>query len=133
MDFAFYVVEFHMDVGISRLQPIINRLCEEDGTVLTTRAAKGDHQVAEMPLLVVLDALTDDAFHVVEEDMDRRLGHEVVDDFPIAAGLGLELGLATWIRQSATVEHEATAVAAEVVGIAFFEGETVDSYCEFRV
>ena len=110
-----------MDVGIGRLQPFINRLGEEDGAMLSARAAKRDHQVAEMALAVVVDTLSDDAFHMVEEDMDRRFGHEVVDDFPIAASLGFEFGFATRIGQGATVEHEAAAVAAEVVGIAFFE------------
>ena len=70
---------------------------------------------------------------MVEEDMDGRLGHEVVDDFPVAAGLGLELGLTTRIGQGTTVEHEAAAVAAEVVGIAFSERKTVDGYGEFGV
>ena len=117
-----------MDVGIGGLQPFVNGLGEENGAVLSACAAKRDHQVAEMPLAVVVDALSDDAFHMVEEDMDGRLGHEVVDDFPVTAGLGLELGFATRIRQSTTVEHKAAAVAAEVIGIAFFEGEAV--YCD---
>ena len=65
--------------------------------------------------------------------MDGWLGHEVVDDFPVAASLGLELGLTTRIGQGTTVKHKAAAVTAEVIGIAFFEGETVYGYCEFRV
>ena len=133
LDFAFDVVQYHVDVGIGGLEPFVNGLGEEDGAVLAACAAERDHQVAEMALAVVVDALSDDGFHVVEEDMDGRLGHEVVDDLPVAAGLGLELGLATWVGQGAAVEDEAAAVAAEVVGVAFFEGEAVDGYCEFRV
>ena len=120
-DFAFDVIQFQMNIGVSRLQPFIYRLGKEDGAVLSARAAEGYHQVAEMALTVVVDALSDDAFHVVEEDMDGRLGHEVVDDLPVAASLGLELGLTARVGQGATVEHEAAAVAAEVVGVAFFE------------
>ncbi len=78
-----------------------------------------------MALTVVVDALSDDGFHVVKEDMDGRLGHQVINDFPIAAGLGLELRLAARIGQGATVEDETAAVAAEVVGIAFSERKTV--------
>ena len=133
LDFAFDVVHYNMDVRIGRLEPFVDGLGEEDGAVLSARAAERDHQVAEMPFAVVVDALTDDGFHVVEEDVDGRFGHQVVDDFPVATGLGLELGFAARIGQGAAVEDEATAVAAEVVGIAFFEGETVYGYCEFRV
>ena len=120
-DFAFDVVQFQMDVGVSRLQPFIYRLGKEDGAVLSARAAEGYHQVAEMAFEVVVDTLSDDAFHMVEEDMDGRLGYEVVDDLPVAASLGLELGLTAWIGQGTAVEHEAASVAAEVVGVAFFE------------
>ena len=122
-----------MNVWVSRLQPFVDGLGKEDGAVLSARAAKRHHQVAEMPFAVVVDALSDDAFHMVEEDMDGWLGHEVVDDFPVATGLGLELGLATRIGQGAAVEDEAAAVAAEVVGIAFSERKTVDGYGEFGV
>ena len=117
-----------MDVGIGRLEPFVDGLGEEDGAVLSARAAKGDHQVAEMPFFVVFNALAHNAFHVVEEDMDGRLGHEVVDDFPVAAGLGLELGFATRIGQGTTVEDEAAAVAAEVGWVTFLESEAIDSY-----
>ena len=133
LDFAFYVVQFQVDVWIIRLEPLVNRLGEEDGAVLSARAAEGDHQVAEMPLTVVVDALSDDSFHMFEKDMDGRFGHQIINDFPVAPRLGLELRFAARVGQGAAVEDEAAAVAAEVVGIAFFEGETVDSYCEFRV
>ena len=132
-DFAFDVVEFQVDVMVSGLQPIVYRLREEDGAVLSACAAERDHEVTEMPLAVVVDTLPDDGFHMVEEDMDGWLGHEVVDDLPVAAGLGLELRLTTWIGQGAAVEYMAATVAAEVVGVAFFEGETVDGNSEFRV
>ena len=133
LDFAFNVVYHHVDVGIRRLEPFVNRLGEEDGTVLSARTAERHHQVAEMAFAIVVDTLSDDGFHMVEEDMDGRLGHEVVNDFPVAAGLGLELGLTAWVGQGAAVEDEAAAVAAEVVGIALFKREAVDSDCEFRV
>ena len=132
-DFAFDVIQFQVDVGIGHLQPFVDGLGKEDGAVLSARATKGDHQVAEMALTVVVDTLSDDAFHMVEKDMDGWLCHEVVDDLPVAARLGLELGLATWVGQGATVEHEATSVAAEVVGVAFFEGEAVYCNGEFGV
>ena len=120
-DFAFDVVQFQMDVGVSRLKPFVYGLGKEDGAVLSARAAKGYHQVAEMPLAVVVDTLTDDAFHMVEKDMDGRLGHEVVYDLPVAACLGLELGFAAWIGQGTTVEHETAAVAAEVGWVTLLE------------
>ena len=120
-DFAFDVVQFQVDVGIGRLQPFVDGLGEEDGAVLSARATKGDHQIAEMALSVVVDALPDDAFHMVEEDMDGRFGHEVVDDLPIAAGLCFEFRFTSRIGQGATVEYEAASVAAEVIGVAFFE------------
>ena len=127
------MIQFQMDVGIGRLQPFVDGLGEENGAVLSACAAKRHHQVAEMPFSVVVYALSDDAFHMVEEDMDGWLGHEVVDDLPVAAGLGLELRLTTRIGQGAAVEHEAAAVAAEVVGVAFLERETIDGYGEFGV
>ena len=65
--------------------------------------------------------------------MDGRLGHQIVNDFPIAARLGLEFGFAAWIGQGATVEHETAAVAAEVVGVAFSEREAVYCNGEFGV
>ena len=77
--------------------------------------------------------LANNGFHMVEENVDLRFGHQIVDDFPVAAGLGLEFGLASRIWEGATVEHEAAAVAAEVVGIAFLEGKTVDGDGEFGV
>lgn len=132
-DFAFDVIQFQVDVGIGHLQPFVDGLSEEDGAMLSTRATEGDHQVAEMALAVVIDTLSDDAFHMVEKDMDGWLCHEVVDDFPVASGLGLELGFATRVRQGAAVEDEAAAVATEVVGIAFSERKTVDGYGEFGV
>ena len=132
-DFAFNVVQYQVDVWISRFEPFVNRLGEEDGTVLSARAAEGHHQVAEMALTVVVDALSDDGLDMVEEDMDGRLGHQVIDDFPVAAGLGLEFGLTTRIGQGAAVENEAAAVAAEVGRIAFSEGETIYSDGEFGV
>ena len=94
---------------------------EEDGAMLSPCATKGYHQVAEMALTVVVDTLTDDAFHMVEKDMDGWFGHEVVDDLPVAAGLGLELGFATWVGQGAAIEHEAAAVAAEVGWVTLLE------------
>ena len=133
LDFAFDVVQYQMDVRVGRLQPFVYRLGEEDGAVLSACAAEGDHQVAEMTFFVVFHALAYDAFHVVEEDVDGRLGHQVINDFPVASGLGLELRLATWVGEGTAVEDEAASVAAEVVGIAFLEGETVDGDGEFRV
>ena len=94
LDFAFDVVQHHVDVRIGRLEPFVNCLGTEDGAVLSARAAEGDHQVTEMAFAVVVDTLSDDGFHVVEENVDGWLGHQVVDDFPVAAGLGFELGFA---------------------------------------
>ena len=128
LDFTFDVVQYQVDVGIGRFEPFVNRLGEKYGAVLSARAAEGHHQVAEMALTVVVDALSDDGFDMVEEDMDGWFGHQVIDDFPVAAGLGLELWLTARVGQCAAVEHKAAAVAAEVVGIAFFERETV--YCD---
>ena len=122
------MVQFQMNVRVFLFQPFIYGLGEEDGTVLPARAAKRNHQIAEMAFDVIVNALAHNAFHMVEEDMDERLGHEVVDDFPVAASLGLELGFAAWVGQGAAVEHEAASVATEVVGVAFFEGEAV--YCD---
>lgn len=127
------MIQYQMDIWISLFQPIVNRLREEDGTMLSARAAKGHHQIREMPFLVVLNTLTDNAFHMVKEVMDGWFCHEVVDDFPVAAGLSLELRLSTRVGQGTAVEDVAAAVSAEVVGVAFFERKTVDGYGKFRV
>ena len=127
------MVQYQVNVGIILLQPFVEGLGKKDGTMLPARAAEGHHQIAEMPLFVVFNTLTDNPFHVVEENVYGRLCRQIVDDFPITAGLGLELRFAAWVGQGTTVENETAAVTAEVVGIAFSERETVYGNGELRV
>ena len=133
LDSLFYMVQYQVNVGIGLFQPFVEGLGEKDGTMLSARAAEGHHQIAEMPFSVVVNTLTDNPFHMVEENVYGWLGHQIVDDFPVTACLGLEIRFAAWVGQGTTVENEAASIAAEVVGIAFSERETVYGYGEFRV
>ena len=92
LDFAFDVVQYYVDVGIGRFESFVNRLREKYGTMLSARAAERDHQVAEMALTVVVNALSDDGFHMVKEDMDGWFSHQVVDNLPVSASLALNSG-----------------------------------------
>ena len=65
--------------------------------MLTAGAAKRDHQVVEMPLQIIVDALSDDAFHMVQKHMGLRLLDQILSHFPVASGLGLELRLSSRI------------------------------------
>ena len=132
MDVLFDVVEIDVDVGVGRFDPVGDALGEEHGSMLSTGAAEGDHQVVEMPFQVVVDALSYDGFHMVEKHMGLWFFLEVFDYFAVASRLGFELWLTSWVGQRAAVEHEAAAVAAEVVGIAFPEREAVDRHGELR-
>lgn len=52
---------------------------------------------------------------------------EILRHLPVATGLGLELRLSSWVGQGSTIEHKASTIATEVVGIALLEGKAVDS------
>ena len=132
MDVLFDVVDFDVDGGVGLSNPVGDALSEVHRTVLSTGAAKRDHQVAEMPFQIVVDALRDKGFHMVEKLVRLWLGFEVLRHLPVAACLGLELGLSSRIGKCSTVEHEAASIAAVIVGVTLFKRETVDGYCEVR-
>ena len=59
MDVLFNVVDFDKDGRIGFPDPVSNALGKKHGSVLSACAAERKHQVAEMPLQIVVDALTD--------------------------------------------------------------------------
>ena len=133
MDVLFDMVGFHDDIRVFFLDPIGNALGEEHGAVLSSCTAEGDHEMVEVALKVVVDALSYDPFDMVEEEVGLWLFIQIFSHFPITASLGLELRFASRIRQGAAVENETTSIAAEIVRIAFFEREAVDGNGELGV
>lgn len=130
MDFLFDMVEFDDDVGVGCLNPVGYTLGEEHRAMLSASTSKGDHQVVEMTFQVIVDALAHEAFHVFQKQVGLRLLVQVFDDLPVATCFGLELWLTARVGQSSAIEHETSAVAAEVVGITFPKRETVDGDSE---
>ena len=127
------MVQFQVNVGMGSFQPFVEALGKKHGAMLASRATQRHHQMTEMTFLVVGYALVYYVFHVFKKLMYCRSCVQIINDFPVAASLGFELGFTTWIGQGAAVEHEATAVAAEIVRIAFSEREAVYRDDEFGV
>ena len=88
--------------------------------------------MGEMPFQVIVDTLSHNAFHMVEEQVGWWLLLQVFHHFPVAAGLGLELRLSSRVGEGTTVKDEPSAVTAEVIGIALLERESVDGDGELR-
>ena len=124
------MVQPHVYSRVGRLDPIGDALREKHGTMLSASTSKGDHQVAEMPLQVIVDALSDNAFHMLQKDMCLGLFRQVFHHFPVATRLGLELRFTSRIGQGTAVEHKATAIATKIVRIALLEGEAIHCYGE---
>ena len=130
MDMLFYMVQFHVDSGVGGPYPVGDGLGKKHGAVLPASASKRDHQMVEMPFQIIINTLTHNAFNMVEELVYLGFGGEVLHHFPVAPRLGFELRFTTRVGQGATVEHKTSAIAAEIVGVAFAEGETIDRHGE---
>lgn len=133
MDVLFDVIDFDKDGRIGLADPVGDALGEVYGTVLPASAAKRDHQMAEMPLQIVVNALSDNGFYVIEKHLGLRLGFEIFDHFPITTCFGFELWLAPWIGQCPAIEYETAAVAAEIVGVTLFKRKTIYGYGKVRI
>ncbi len=104
-----------------------------DGAVLAAGAAEGYTQVREVALEVLVDALADYGFCVVEECGHSLFALKELYHGPVFAGICLVLGVAPGVGQRATVEDMAAAVAGTVFGEPLLVAEAAhrDLQCRF--
>ena len=110
--------------GIASAQMLSQMLGSIDGAVLTARAAKADGKMAESPSEVSLDGRIYQAIDMVEKTSHALRGIEKVDDRLVLSRQRLIFLIASGIVYGTTVEHEATTIAAGVLGNAAAVGET---------
>ncbi len=91
MDVLFDMVGFHVHMGIRLLDPIGEVLGKIHRSMLPSGVSERDHEVAEVAFEIVVDALSDKAFDMVEEHLGLGFRIKILDHFPIATRLGLEL------------------------------------------
>ena len=126
--------EFLVDV----LGEMLRRI---DGTVLTARAAKREHQRGKTALQIAFDVGVGEFVNAFEEGCDfavvfEKANHGFVESSELFVGF-----VTAWVVGRTTVENVAAAVAAFVIGNAFFVGKTEHAddqrlffgrFCRFR-
>ena len=118
--------EFLVDV----LGEMLRRI---DGTMLTARATEREHQRSKTTLQIPLHVGIGEFVNAVEEGRDFAVIFEEANHGFVESG-ELFVGLVTpRIMRRAAVEDIAAAVAALVLGNAFFIGKTEDPNHEFSV
>src|SRR5436305_13441137 len=91
-------------------------LCQVDGAMLASGAAKRYHQVLEATALIGADARIHQRHHARQKLMHALLLAQIFDDRRISAAERLESFLASGIRKAAAIEYESAAMAGFVLG-----------------
>ena len=109
--------EFLVDV----LGEMLRRI---DGTMLTARAAKREHQRGKTTLQIAFDVGVGEFVNAFEKGRDfavvfEEANHGFVESSELFVGF-----VTAWVVGRATVENVTTTVAAFVFGNAFFVGKT---------
>lgn len=65
MNLLFDMVKFDDNIGVAGPDPVSNALCKEHRAMLASGTAERDHEVTEMTFQIVVDALPDDALHML--------------------------------------------------------------------
>ena len=92
-----------------------------DRTMLATCAAKADGKIGKTSLYVTLHAGIYQCIDMIQECEYLAIFLEELDDWFIESDKRFVAIILAGIVDSTAVEHEAASVAAEVVGVAFFE------------
>ena len=98
-----------------------------NGPMLAAGATERHHKILEVPALVFGDAGVDERKRAREKLVNALLLVEIFDDGSVASGQSFEALFTAGIGQAATVEDEAAAVAAFVLGPAAVKGKAENS------
>src|SRR5271156_5660471 len=98
--------------------------------MLPTGTAKGNHQILEIALLIVVDSRVRQLENTREELVYAFLLVQIIDHRRVQSRQGLETFLAARIRQATSIEYEAAAVAGFVFRQALVKGKTEDAHNE---
>ena len=129
-----FYAEFLVDVFGKMLRRI-------DGTMLTARAAKREHQRGKTTLQIAFDVGVGEFVNAFEEGCDfaivfEEANHGFVESSELFVGF-----VTAWVVGRATIENVAATVAAFIVGNACFVGKTEHAddqrlffgrFCRFR-
>src|SRR5262245_37716214 len=104
-----------------------------DGSVLSTGAAKGNHEVFKTTPLVRCDARVYERHHAREKLVDAVMLLEILDDCRVTTRQILVSLLASGIRKRAGIENKSAAVSAFIIRQPFVVRKTESAEHEILV